>query len=50
MCVCVWEGWRVEGGGVCAKCGVTEEDSLELMLQCMMVRGRWVKKGNFSVT
>ena len=35
-------------GGACAERDVTEEGSREKTQQSVMVRGRWVKKGNFG--
>ena len=38
------------GGGVRAERDVTQEGSCQQTWQSVMVGGRWVKKGNFSVT
>ena len=38
------------GGDVCAERDVTQQGSYQQTWQSMMVDGRWVKKGNFSVT
>ena len=38
------------GGGVCAERDVTQQGSYQQTWQSVMVGGRWVKKGNFSVT
>ena len=40
----------IERGDVCAERDVTQECSREQTWQSVMVNGRWVKKGNFSVT
>ena len=37
-------------GGVCAECDVTQEGSHEQTRQSVIVGGRWVEKGNSSVT
>ena len=39
-----------KGGRVCAERDVTQEGSREKTWKSVMVGGRWVKKGNFSVT
>ena len=38
------------GGGVCAERDVTQQGSYQQTWQSVMVGGRWVKKGNFSLT
>ena len=38
------------GGGGRAERDVTQEGSCQQTWQSVMVGGRWVKKGNFSVT
>ena len=37
-------------GGVCVECDVTQEGSHEQTRQSVMVGGRWIEKGNSSVT
>ena len=43
-----WEGgWE---RGVCAERDVRQKGSREQSWESVMVEGRWVKKGNFSMT